>query len=249
MICIWLRKRGVWFKRIFHFQVVKVKVGVSREVEGHMEDPLWRASSFLPQAALRKPWLCPLVAHVTTEHEGCWLLLVSLPDFLYRVCLLPQHGPVIFPLSIFSPGTLDHPEVQSWTEFSGAVWCTPGLAFRSMRFWRWFWRMGCSASWGLTSLSGALAGQHFVCCPGPSHLPPPPLPLTIPSVARCLPSLTVACVVLPSLHPVVSVSLGQESARASFVLSCACCNSQVSCCSTKDGKGVNTSANGLPVSH
>ena len=116
------------------------------------------------------------------------LPLLSLPC----VCLcFPSTEPGIFPLSIFSPGTLDHPGVQSWTEVSGAVWCTPGFALRSVRFWRWFLRMGCAAFWGLTSVSGGLAGQRLsVCQPtSPSaHLSPPPLPLSIPSVLPSSPS-------------------------------------------------------------
>ena len=144
--------------------------------------------------------------------RGCWLLLIQPPWLsLLCVCLcFPSTEPGIFPLSIFSPGSLDHPGIQSWTEFSGAVRCTPGLAFRSVSFWRWFQRMGCSAFWGLTSLSGGLAGQHFpvlphvpLCTPAspiPSSHQPSVRPSSLPSPAG-LPWL--ACAVLPSLRPVV----------------------------------------------
>ena len=123
---------------------------------------------------------------------GSGFLASNLPWLsLSFVCLCsPSSEPGVFPLSIFSPGTLDHPGVQSWTEVSGAVWCTPGFSFRSVSFWRWFLRMGWTPFWGLTSVSGGLAGQCLsVCQPlSPSaHLPSPPLPLSISSVFPCSP--------------------------------------------------------------
>ena len=118
-----------------------------------------------------------------------WLPRIQ-PPWLSRSCVcfcFPSSEPSVFPLIVFSPGTLDHPGVQSRTEVSGTVRLTPGLAFRFVSFWRWFQRMRSAVVWGLTSLSGGLAGQHLpLCCPmSPSaHLPPQPLPLSTPLCAR-----------------------------------------------------------------
>ena len=123
---IWIWSKIV-SRRIFHSQVIKVKLGVSR--------------------TLRVIWSILFVGicdHRAREAVG--FLASSLLDLL---CLcFPSTEPGIFPLSIFSQGTLDHPGVQSWTEVSGTVWCTPGFALRSVSFWRWFQRMGCAPFWG-----------------------------------------------------------------------------------------------------
>ena len=157
-----------------------------------MEDSLWQ--DMRPQSpggsgfpGLQPPWLS-----------------------LSCVCLcFRSTEPSVFPLSIFSPGTLYHPGVQSWTEVSGSVWLTPGFAFRSVNFWRLFLRMGCAAFWGLTSLSGVLAGQHLPLLPHiPLCIPASPTPSSqhplcaplFPITPAFLPWL--ACIVLPSLCPV-----------------------------------------------
>ena len=127
VIWIWSKKVS---RRIFHSQVIKVKLGVSRSLGSH--------GGF------------PLAGHVTTEPERQWFPCVQPPWLsLSCVCLcFPSTEPSIFPLSIFSPGTLDHLGIQSWTEVSGTVWCTPGFTLRSVSFWRWFQRMGCAPFWG-----------------------------------------------------------------------------------------------------
>ena len=115
----------------------------------------------------------------------------------------------------------------------------------------------------LTSLSGGLVGQHLSLCHSSSpsaHLPPPPLPLSIPLV---LPSSLsspaflpwLVCIVLASLCP---VDFCLFRARVSKFLFCEdpdrkycrlmCCTVSVAtthlcCCSTKTGKD-NTSGNG-----
>ena len=172
-----------------------------------MEDSLWW--DVWPQ----NPWSSWL-----TRIQPPWLSLSC-------VCFSPSSEPGVFPLSIFSPGTLDYPGIQSWTEISGAVWCTPGFALRSVSFWRWFLRMGCAPFWGLISVSGGLAGQHLsVCQPtlSSAHLPPPPLPLSIPSV---LPSYPLTALLFSPDWPALyfhhcalwtSVSLRQESVNFSF---------------------------------
>ena len=105
-------------KRISHSQVIKVKLGVSRSLGSH--------GGF------------PLAGHVTTEPERPWFPCVQPPWLsLSCVCLcFPSSEPGVFPLSIFSPGTLDYPGIQSWREVSGAVWCLPGFALRSVNFWK-----------------------------------------------------------------------------------------------------------------
>ena len=150
------------------------------------------------------------------------LPLLSLPC----VCLcFPSMEPGIFPLSIFSPGTLDHPGVQSWTEVSGAVWCTPGFALRSVSSWRWFLKMACSAFWGWPPFQVAWLASPCLCAS--PHLP----------LHTCLPhpflSASPQCFLLPC-HPLLfssdwralflchcalwtSVSLGQESANFYFL--------------------------------
>ena len=177
-----------------------------------MEDPLQKECyPSSPKQPTKKPWVYHLAWCVTTEPGRQWFPLIQPPWLsLSCVCLgFPSTEPSIFPLSIFSPGTLDHPGIQSWTEVSETVWHTPGLALRSVSFWRWFQRMGCATFWGLTSLSGGLAGQLLsLCLPSsPSaHLPPPPLPLSTPLWAplpnHCMlfplpgwhcPSITVTC--------------------------------------------------------
>ena len=208
--------------------------------EGHMEDSYWwEVSPHSPGVSgfprIQPPWLS-----------------------LWCVCLcFPSTEPSVFPLSIFSPRTLDHPGVQSWAEVSGTVRLIPGLAFRSVSFWRWFQRMRSAVVWGLTSLSGGLAGQHLsLCCPmSPSaHLPPPPLPLSTPSV---LPSPLFSPDQLPLSFPHgvlwLSVPLGQESVYFFFfkqqivnILDFVChsisvVTYQLCCCITKTGKD-NTSA-------
>ena len=115
--CEWIWS-SIVSKRIFHSQVIKVKPDVSRS-EGHMEDSYWWEVS--PHSLgvsgfplIQPPWLS-----------------------LWCVCLcFPSTEPSVFPLSIFSAGTLDHPGIQSWTEVSGAVWHISGFALRSVSFWK-----------------------------------------------------------------------------------------------------------------
>ena len=117
-----------------------------------------------------------------------WLPRVQ-PPWLSRSCVcfcFPSSEPSVFPLIIFSPGTLDHPGVQSRTEVSGTVRLTPGLALRCVEFWKWSQKMGCATFWGLTSLSGGLAGCTSM---------PPCVPLCKPA-SPALP-LSTLCV-LPS---------------------------------------------------
>ena len=115
MIWIWSK---IVSKRMSHSQVIKVKLSVSRSLGSH--------GGF------------PLTGCVTTEPGRQWFPRVQPPWLsLPCVCLcFPSTEPGIFPFSIFSPGTLDHPGVQSWTEVSGTVWCTPGFALRFVSSWR-----------------------------------------------------------------------------------------------------------------
>ena len=210
-----------------------------------------------------------LVGRVTTEPGRWWFPRIQ-PLWLSLSCVclcFPSSEPGIFPLSIFSPGTLDHPGIQSWTEVSGAVWCTPGFALRSVRFWRWFLRMGCAAFWGLTSVSGGLAGQRLSVCQPTSHsahLPPLTLPLSIPSA---LPSFPLTALLFSPDWPALSfhhcalwmsVSLRQESENFCFFPKIQIENIEALCavsivtthlcyCSTKTGKD-HTLVNGcIPI--
>ena len=160
--------------------------------EGHMGDSYWwDVSPHIPGVSgfslIQPPWL-------------------SLSCVYLR---FPSSEPSVFPLSIFSAGTLDHPGIQSWTEVSGAVRRVSGFALRSVRFWKQF-QMGCAAFWGLTSLSGGLVGQHLSLChpyvplctpasPTPSSQHPlcaplfPMTPCFAPLTGLHCPSITVPC--------------------------------------------------------
>ena len=161
-------------------------------IEGHMEDYYWwevspRSPAVSGLPLIQLPWL-PLLC----------------------VCLcFPSSEPGVFPLSIFSAGTLDHPGIQSWTEVSGAVRHISGFALRSVSFWKFF-QMGCAAFWGLTSISGGLVGQHLSLChlhvllctptlPTPSSQHPlcaplfPVIPCFSPLTGLHCPSITVPC--------------------------------------------------------
>ena len=154
----------------------------------------------------------PLAGRVTTEPGRQWFPRM-LPPWLSLLCVrlcFPRSEPGIFSLSIFSPGTLDHPGVQNWTEVSGTVWCTPGFALRSVRFWRWFLRMGCAAFWGWlpfrwlgwpaphcvsahvalwTPVSPTPSSQDLLYVP----LFPPSQPCFSPLTGLHCPSITVPC--------------------------------------------------------
>ena len=147
---------------------------------------------------------CAVWQNVQTQHTGGNGFLCIQPPWLSLSCVclcFPSKEPGVFPLNIFSPRTLDYPGIQSWAEVSGTVRLTTRLAFRSVSFWSWFQRMGCAVVWGLTPLSGGLAGPHLsLCCPmSPSaQMPPPPHPLSTPSV---LPSFLFSPDRLPSQWP------------------------------------------------
>ena len=83
-------------KRIFNFQVVKVKVGVNRSLRVTWKI-LSKRGSFLPQAALQEALGVPFVR--TCDHrprEAVGFLASSLPDFLccVSVSASPAQSPV-----------------------------------------------------------------------------------------------------------------------------------------------------------
>ena len=139
MRCLNTGPNWIWskmtLKGICHMRVVKVNLGM-RSFEGH--------SRYFARQLPRSPGCAPWEDEWPAEHTS------SLPDFVCRVCLcFPSTEPGVFPLIILSPRPLDHPGVQSRTEVSGSVRQMPGLALRSVRFWKWFqgWDVLPSETW------------------------------------------------------------------------------------------------------
>ena len=179
------------------------------------------AASF-PRQPSRKPWVCPLAGRVTTEPGRQWFPHIQ-PSWLSLSCVclcFPSTESSVFSLSIFSPGTRDHPGIQSRTQVSETVRRTPGFALRSVSFWRWFQRMRSAAFWGLTFFSGGLAALTSLCA-----APHPPLHTCLPqpflSASLCVPLFPITlyfsplpCLRCPlSFHHCalwLSLSLGKE---------------------------------------
>ena len=199
MRCLNTGPNWIWskmtLKGICHMRVVKVNLGM-RSFEGH--------SRYFARQLPRSPGCAPWEDEWPAEHTS------SLPDFVCRVCLcFPSTEPGVFPLIVLSPRPLDHPGVQSRTEVSGAVRRTPGLALRYVEFWKWFRRMGYAAFWGLTSLSGSLAGPHLsllhcvsLCKPA-SPTPSPQLPVCAPLSPMHTPALLPYCLALSNCHHIL----------------------------------------------
>ena len=118
-----------------------------------------------------------LVGRVTTEPGRWWFPRIQ-PFWLSLSCVclcFPSTEPGIFPLIIFSPGTLDHPGIQSWTQISETVWRTPGFALRYVSFWRWFqrWDLLPSETWP-SQVAWLLLPLSVSPLSPSAHLPPHP---------------------------------------------------------------------------
>ena len=231
-------------KRIFHSQVIKVKLGVSR--------------------TLRVAWRIPVdgICNHRAREAVVSLHLASLTFSAVCLSLLPQHGAWYFPtyhLLSRDSGPSGHTKLN--TSFRNCLTHTR-ICTQVCKFLEMISKDGMCSLLRLTSLSDGLVGQHLSLCHSSSpsvHLPPQPLPL---SISLVLPSLSspaflpwLACIVFASLCP---VDFCLSRVRVSKFLFCddpdrkycrlVCCTVSVAttdlcCCSTKTGKD-NTSESG-----
>ena len=123
------------------------------------------------------------------------------------ICLcFPSSEPGVFPLSIFSPRTLDHPGMQNRTGVSEAVWYIPGFPLRSVNFWKWFQDGMCCLlrpdlplRWSCWPASLCMPPLLPLCTPT-SPTPASQHPLCVPPFPTHSPAFLpwLVCMVLPS---------------------------------------------------